>query len=156
MTLDDQGRSDVFAFLANNGYTGTKAQWWAAVRAQSYASDVRRFLSIYVPSLGPEHAGAQAFLGRLCAIAQPRFNAASRQDPGSCFGITFYCKGAVGLEHCPRPLRLDGLSIDVTRDDRAEATDIVEIRCQLYVNGEFRRDRYFTFTPDVSKKRGTQ
>lgn len=154
MTLDDQGRSDVFAFLASNGYTGTQDQWWASVREQSYYSGIRMFCSYAVPSLGPEHAAAQAFLRRLCAVAQRHFNS-WRNDAG-CYpemGISFNRSEARRQEIPLRPLRLDGLYVDVNCRDRSGA---VEIRCRLYVNGEFRRDRYFDFTPDFPKKRGTQ
>lgn len=148
MKLDAQGREDVFAFLKTQGYTGTLEQWWDEVRRQTYHSEIRIFERVWLDKAfvgkAPE---AGAFLRWLLRLATPHFNSARVCGDGVPeVSFTFNREEARRQEHTPRPLRLDGLCLDIEfRDDQ------VQVRCCAYVNNEFRRNRYFTFKPESRK-----
>lgn len=146
MMLDDLGREGVLAHLTALGYTGTLQDWWAEVFRQSYGSKIRVFDKVWITSLGREYKHAQDFLRRAIRIAETHFDAARTSDGLYDISIALNRSSARRREITSRPLRLDGLSIVIQRQD-----DRLEVRVLLYVNNDFRRDRYFTFHPKVSK-----
>lgn len=141
MMLDPTSRNDLFVFMRELGYTGTKELWLEQLRRETYKSELRCFDSVWLAGpLEREFPQAAAFLRRVLKIATPHFNQARVWDSSRGGSISLNRSEARRRARTPRPLRLDGMSLDLERRDGR-----LEVRCLLYVNNEFRRDRYFIF-----------
>ena len=150
MILDLTSRNDLFAFMREHGYTGTKDLWLEQLRRETYKSELRVFDSVWLAgSLEKEFPQAADFLRHLLKTATPHFNQARVWDSNRGGSISLNRSEARRQIRTPRPLRLDGMSLDLERRDGR-----LEVRCLLYVNNEFRRDRYFIFQARQSKRGG--
>lgn len=140
MRLDSEGYAGLLAFMRAHGYTGTLDQWREALALQQYGADIRKFETVSKTALAGKYPVAQAFIDQVLALAKNRFDGVRVRDAYDGLTIDFSRQAARRQEQTPRPLKLDGLALDIDFHENR-----VQIRCRLYVNTEFRRDRHFTF-----------
>jgi len=137
MMFDDAGRDALFAHLVTGGYTGTLEGFLSAMRAQSYASEVRLFCSSLLPAVLRNHAEALQFAIAVCGLAQDRFTYVHTGSSGPHIG---FGRNKLVPGKPERRVLVTSLVLDFQEEESRYA-----IRCQVYVNGEFRRCRTFAF-----------
>lgn len=149
MMLDAQARQDLFQHLVDQGYTGTFDALWQQVAALSFAARLRVYRSIQVHAVRQDSPEAAAFLERVLALAPAHFDDARPDDLAFGYGITLNRSSDRRRAERQHPLRLGGLRLDVERRDGA---DRITIHCLMYVNNEFRRDKYYVFPTKKSRR----
>ena len=148
MRLDFQAQNAVFAFLRDHGYTGTQEQWREEELRQSYGSEIRWFDLIWLTSYPiREFPEAQHFVRRILETATPHFDSARNNSSDFNARISLNREAARRQVHPPRPIRLDGLTLDIEKQGER-----LEVRCRLYVNDDLRRDLSFMFTKPSDQK----
>lgn len=141
MMFDEQARKALHSQLRAEGYRGSSKALFDELRAQSYGTEVRLFVSSALSVTLANYPAAYELMSRLCRQAQSRFDYAwtSTTDLGRETSIVF--------SHTKRhkrkrgsPLRLEGVTVSAEiREGRAT------VRVQAYIGNERSRNifRYF-------------
>lgn len=149
MMLDAPARQDLFQYLVDQGYTGTFDDLWKQVVALSFTARLRMYRRIQVAAVRQDSPEAAAFMERVLDLAPDHFDDARPDDLTFGYGIALNRSDDRRRAERPHPLRLGGLRLDIERQD---GTGRITIRCLMYVNNEYRRDKHYVFPTKTSRR----
>lgn len=151
MQLDATARTDLFRHLQDLGYTGADADLWALMKRLSFQAQLRAYRAVQGAAIRHDSPAAGDFLERVLDLALKHFDTARPEDLAFGYGIALDRSSDRRRTGRQRPVRLGGLYLDIDRHDLRQG---LTIRCRLYVNNEFRRDRYYTFPLATGRRTG--